>query len=107
MALNFREICRLCLGKKESLAPLFREQLPDAVTSLPAKIMSFVPVLKVCCFSFKRSLFIVKYMLCLVKGYVFCNILNRNSSHLENVWVVLIFYPVFHGMYYNVRFYMF
>ena len=72
MTLNFREICRLCLGKKESLAPLFREQLRD--TSLPAKIMSFVPVLKVCCFSFKRNWFIVKYMLCLVKGDVFCDI---------------------------------
>lgn len=48
MTYNFREICRLCLGKKESLTPLFREQVPDTATSLPAKIMSFVPVLKVC-----------------------------------------------------------
>jgi len=107
MTLNFREICRLCLGKKESLAPLFREQLPDTITSLPAKIMSFVPVLKVCCFSFKRNWFIVKYMLCPVKGDVFCN-MNINSSQLENVtFDVLIFYSVFHGMYYNVSLYVF
>jgi len=79
MTLNFREICRLCLGKKESLAPLFHEQLPDTVTSLPAKIMSFVPVLKVCCFSFKRNWFIVKYMLCLVKDDVFYNTYIENK----------------------------
>jgi hypothetical protein len=36
------------MAKKESLAPLFREQVPDAISSLSAKIMNFVPVLKVC-----------------------------------------------------------
>ena len=46
-------------------------------------------------------------MLCPVKGDVFCN-MNINSSQLENVtFDVLIFYSVFHGMYYNVSLYVF
>jgi hypothetical protein len=56
MTLNFREICRLCMAKKESLAPLFREHVPDTITPLSAKIMNFVPVLKVCYASFKKKL---------------------------------------------------
>ena len=103
MTFNFREICRLCLGKKESLAPLFREQVPDTVTSLPAKIMSFVPVLKVCCFPLK-GLGSLSNACCVVRGDVFCNIcIEINSSQLENVKVdIYIFYSVFHGMCYNV-----
>jgi hypothetical protein len=36
------------MAEKESLAPLFRGEAPDTITSLSAKIMNFVPVLKVC-----------------------------------------------------------
>jgi hypothetical protein len=108
MTFNLREICRLCLAKKESLAPLFSEQVSNTITSLPAKIMSFVPVLKVCWFCFKRNWLIFKYMLCIGSdGDVFCNMYIEYKFHsqLENSRVeVQILYIVFHGMYYNASF---
>lgn len=42
MTLNFSSICRLCLGQKDGLLPLFGED-----ESLPARIMTFAPVIKV------------------------------------------------------------
>jgi hypothetical protein len=42
MTLNFSSICRLCLGQKDGLLPLFGED-----DSLPARIMTFAPVIKV------------------------------------------------------------
>lgn len=41
MTLNFSSICRLCLGQKDGLLPLFGED-----DSLPARIMTFAPVIK-------------------------------------------------------------
>ncbi|XP_069685423.1 zinc finger protein 37 homolog [Periplaneta americana] len=41
MTLNFSSICRLCLGQKDVLMPLFGED-----ESLPARIMTFAPVIK-------------------------------------------------------------
>ena len=41
MTLNFSSICRLCLGQKDGLLPLFGED-----GSLPARIMTFAPVIK-------------------------------------------------------------
>lgn len=42
MTLNFSSICRLCLGQKDGLLPLFGED-----DSLPARIMTFATVIKV------------------------------------------------------------
>lgn len=42
MPLNFSTICRLCLGQKDGLLPLFGDD-----DSLPARIMTFAPVIKV------------------------------------------------------------
>ena len=42
MTLNFSSICRLCLGQKDGLLPLFGED-----DSVPARIMTFAPVIKV------------------------------------------------------------
>jgi hypothetical protein len=42
MTLNFSTICRLCLGQKDGLLPLFGDD-----DSLPARIMTFAPVIKV------------------------------------------------------------
>ena len=42
MTLNFSSICRLCLGQKDGLLPLFGED-----DTLPARIMTFAPVIKV------------------------------------------------------------
>lgn len=41
MTLNFSTICRLCLGQKDGLLPLFGDD-----DSLPARIMTFAPVIK-------------------------------------------------------------
>ncbi|PSN53978.1 hypothetical protein C0J52_13475 [Blattella germanica] len=46
MALNFNNICRLCMAKKEALLPLFKHKKGEVI-SLPTKIMNFVPVIKV------------------------------------------------------------
>ena len=42
MVMNFSSMCRLCMGVKESLLPLF-----DHNDSLPDRIMTIVPVVKV------------------------------------------------------------
>jgi len=42
MTLNFSSICRLCLGQRDGLLPLFGED-----DYLPARIMTFAPVMKV------------------------------------------------------------
>jgi hypothetical protein len=42
MTLNFSSICRLCLGQKDGLLPLF-----GGDNSVPARIMTFAPVIKV------------------------------------------------------------
>jgi len=42
MTLNFSSVCRLCLGQKDGLLPLFGED-----DYLPARIMTFAPVIKV------------------------------------------------------------
>ena len=42
MTLNFSSICRLCLGQKDGLLPLFAED-----DYLPARIMTFALVIKV------------------------------------------------------------
>jgi hypothetical protein len=36
------------MAKREILAPLFCDEVPYTITSLSAKIMNFVPALKVC-----------------------------------------------------------
>ncbi|KAJ9578642.1 hypothetical protein L9F63_005132 [Diploptera punctata] len=41
MVMNFSSICRLCMGVKESLLPLFEQE-----GSLPDRIMTIVPVVK-------------------------------------------------------------
>lgn len=43
MVVNFTNMCRLCMGEKDSLMPLFDED-----GSLPDRIMTLVPVVKVC-----------------------------------------------------------
>jgi hypothetical protein len=76
------------MAKKESLAPLFREQVPDTITSLPAKIMSFVPILEVCSCSFIRNWFIVKYIVCIVRTVVcgmYIHIEYKFRSQFENI----------------------
>ncbi|XP_069678871.1 zinc finger protein 3-like [Periplaneta americana] len=47
MTLNFTEICRLCMTRKENLTPLFHNEASGGM-SLSAKIMYFVPVLQLC-----------------------------------------------------------
>jgi hypothetical protein len=47
MVVNFANMCRLCMGEKDSLLPLFDED-----GALPDRIMTLVPVLKVCLFIF-------------------------------------------------------
>lgn len=42
MTLNFKEICRLCMAKKNNLLPIFHGK------TLSAKLMNFVPDLKLC-----------------------------------------------------------
>ena len=42
MTLNLSSICRLCLGQKDGLLPHFGED-----DYLPARIMTFAPVIKV------------------------------------------------------------
>jgi hypothetical protein len=46
MVVNFSNICRLCMGEKHSLLPLF-----DEGGSLPDRIMTLVPLVKVCLFN--------------------------------------------------------
>jgi hypothetical protein len=43
MVANFTNMCRLCMGEKDSLLPLFDDSLPERITTL-------VPVLKVSSF---------------------------------------------------------
>lgn len=44
MVVNFTSMCRLCMGEKDSLLPLFDD------ASLPERITTLVPVLKVSLF---------------------------------------------------------
>ncbi|XP_069676006.1 zinc finger protein 572-like isoform X1 [Periplaneta americana] len=46
MELNFNNICRLCMARKDALLPLFIER-KGQIVSLSDKIMNFVPLVKV------------------------------------------------------------
>jgi hypothetical protein len=60
MTLNFSSICRLCLGQKDGLLPLFGED-----DSLPARIMTFAPVIKVIQVCLQMVIVILDSVMCL------------------------------------------
>lgn len=47
MSLNFSYICRLCLKQNGPLMRIFSEETGGSVPTIPAKIKSFAPTLKV------------------------------------------------------------
>lgn len=56
MPLNFSTICRLCLGQKDGLLPLFGDD-----DFLPARIMTFAPVIKVIKVCLRMSILVSRY----------------------------------------------
>jgi hypothetical protein len=65
MTLNFSTICRLCLGQKDGLLPLFGDD-----NSLPARIMTFAPVIKFIQVCLQMSILVPHYCVFLIRDVI-------------------------------------